>query len=75
MTKVEPVEGEPWPVRRAAHAACCLGYGEDHPQLLVHGGVDDNESMLRDMWVLDVDVDTGKWTEVSVHEPVFRCTS
>ncbi len=63
---MEPVEGEPWPVRRIFHAACCLGYGEDHPQLLVHGGQDTNKSMLGDMWVLDID--TGKWTEVSVSQ-------
>ncbi len=60
---MEPVEGEPWPVGRSGHAACCLNYGEDHPQLLVHGGLYDNSTVLRDMWILDVN--TGKWTEVS----------
>ncbi len=72
---MEPVKGEPGPVGRAAHAACCLNYGEDHPQLLVHGGQDNNESVLGDMWVLDVD--TGKWTEVSVSQFLysFGCTS
>ncbi len=63
---MEPVEGEPWPVGRAVHAACCLGYGEDLPQLLVHGGVDDNMCTLGDLWVLNVD--TGKWTKVSVSQ-------
>ena len=64
MTKVEPVEGEPWPVERTGHAACCLNYGRDHPQLLVYGGRDDKMSILKDMWILDVD--SVKWTEVSV---------
>ncbi len=74
MTKVEPVEGEPWPVRRSGHAACCLNYGGDHPQLLVYGGVDDKKSVLRNMWVLDVD--NVKWTEVSVSQFLysFGCT-
>ncbi len=66
MTKAEPVDGEPWPVGRSLHAACCLNYGEDHPQLLIHGGLDDNDNVFRDTWILDVD--TGKWTEVSVSQ-------
>ena len=75
---MEPVEGEPWPVGRSHHAACCLNYGEDHPQLLVHGGVDSN-SVLGDMWTLDVN--TGKWTEVKMliscniaHVSDYECT-
>lgn len=61
---MEPVEEEPCPVGRTIHAGCCLNYGEDHPQLLIHGGLGDSHSALDDMWILDVD--TGKWTEVSV---------
>ncbi len=74
MTKVEPVEGEPWPVGRSSHAACCLNYDGNHPQLLVYGGVDDKKSVLRDMWILDVD--SVKWTEVSVSQFLynFGCT-
>ncbi len=60
---MEPVEGEPWPVERWSHAACCLNYGQDHPQLLVHGGVDNDHKKLGDMLILDID--SGKWTEVS----------
>ena len=59
---MKPVQGEPWPVERRSHAACCLNYGQDHPQLLVHGGEDTRNQVLADMWILDVD--TGKWTEV-----------
>ncbi|XP_064393177.1 uncharacterized protein LOC135340747 isoform X2 [Halichondria panicea] len=66
VTKVKPVQGEPWPVRRSRHAACCLNYGQDHPQLLVHGGRDNDTKTLGDMWILDVD--TAKWTEVTLSE-------
>ncbi len=61
---MKPVQGEPWPVGRYAHAACCLNYGQDHPQLLVYGGLDRGHKTLGDMWTLNVD--TVKWTEVSL---------
>ncbi len=56
------VQGEPWPVGRSSHAACCLNYGQDHPQLLMYGGLDNDNKTLDDMWILNAD--TGKWTEV-----------
>ena len=56
-------EGVPWPVGRTRHAACCLNYGEEHPQLLVTGGVDTNDNALQDAWILDVK--SGRWREVS----------
>ena len=59
---MKPVQGEPWPVERAGHAACCLNYGQDHPQLLVYGGLGEDNEPLGDMWLLDVD--TVKWAEV-----------
>ncbi len=59
---MDPVLGEPWPVCRRYHAACCLNYGQDHPQLLVYGGVGEGAKTLRDMWILDTD--TSKFTEV-----------
>ena len=59
-SKVDPQEGEPWPVGRHDHAAVCLGYG-DRPQLLVTGGYGSG-GPLSDMWLLDVD--TGRWREV-----------
>ena len=62
-TKLEKPEGAPWPVERAGHAACCLNYGEEHPQLLVTGGCDNNDTTLRDAWILDVK--SGRWREVS----------
>ena len=54
--------GEPCPVERTAHAAVCLGYGGDHPQLLVTGGRDAREKFLKDTWILDMQ--SGKWREV-----------
>ena len=62
-TKLEKPEGAPWPVERSAHAACCLNYGEEHPQLLVTGGVDKNYTTLQDVWILDVN--SRRWREVS----------
>ena len=59
---MEPVPGAPQPPKRAYHAACCLNYGEDHPKLLVSGGVDEDDDVLGDMWILDVN--SGRWTEV-----------
>ncbi|XP_064393444.1 uncharacterized protein LOC135340943 isoform X2 [Halichondria panicea] len=66
VSKVKPVHGEPWPVGRSHHAACCLNYGQDHPQLLMYGGLDNDGKTLGDMWILNVD--TGKWTEVTPPE-------
>ena len=62
-TKLEKPRGAPWPVERSGHAACCLNYGEEHPQLLVTGGVDNNGTTLQDAWILDVN--SGRWREVS----------
>ena len=54
---------EPHPMGRAAHAAVCVGYGGDHPQLLVIGGMAaDDYHVLEDAWMLDVQ--SGKWREV-----------
>ena len=61
---MEPVQGEPWPVETSLHAACCLNYGQDQPQLLVHGGQGNNVNVLGDTLILDIN--TGKWTEVSL---------
>ena len=46
---------------RSLHAASCLNYGEV-PQLLVSGGLDEDDNFLRDLWVLDVE--RGTWKEV-----------
>ena len=62
-TKLEGAEGAPWPMERSSHDACCLNYGEEHPQLLVTGGLDNNLNTLQDAWILDVK--SGRWREVS----------
>ena len=62
-TQLEKSEGTSWPVERCAHAACCLNYGEEHPQLLVTGGVDNNDNTLQDVWILDVN--SGRWRKVT----------
>ena len=54
--------GAPWPVERDNHAATCLNYGDNHPQLLVTGGVDKKGKTLSDAWLLDIN--TGRWKEV-----------
>ena len=61
--KVENRVGESCPVERSCHAAVCLGYGGDHPQLLVIGGFT-GRKVLNDVWVLEVQ--SGQWREVSV---------
>jgi len=61
-TKLERPEGASWPVGRHSHAACCLNYGEDDPQLLVTGGVYKNNTTLKDAWVLDIN--SARWSEV-----------
>ena len=59
---MEPLPGVPQPVERRWHRACCLNYDEDHPKLLMYGGVDNSLNVLGDMWIRDVNSD--KWTEV-----------
>ena len=49
-------------MERTRHAACCLDYGDDLPQLLVTGGVDKKRKTLNDAWLLDIN--TGRWREV-----------
>ena len=59
---MEPIEGEPWPVERCRHAACCLGYAGDHIHLLVTGGINRNGKALKDVWLFDLSLK--KWKEV-----------
>ena len=64
FTKVEQREGEPWPVGRYCHAACCLGYTGDQVHLLVSGGLDRNNKVLKDMWLFNIA--SNKWKEVRI---------
>ena len=61
-TALDPTPQE----ERCWHAACCLNYGQQHPQLLVTGGF--NGRVLGDAWILDID--GGKWRKV---KRKFRC--
>ena len=63
--------GAPWPVERVYHAACCLNYGDVHPQLLVTGGLDKRNKTLSDAWLLDIN--TGRWREVREVEGCGVC--
>ena len=49
---------------REGHAACCLNFGDDHPQLLVTGGRGRNSKVLDDTWILDVHART--WRKVNL---------
>ena len=64
ITKLERQEREPWPVERAGNAACCLGFGSQHPHLLVTGGLGNDDKTLRDAWLFDVT--NRSWKEVSL---------
>ena len=57
-------QGESCPEERSSHAAVCLGYGGDHPKLLVTGGWRSDLDALSDVWLLDVQ--SGRWREVRV---------
>ena len=63
-SKLSHHAGEPCPVGRTRHATVCLGYGGDQPQLLVTGGVDSDDNILSDVWLLDVE--SRRWREVRV---------
>ena len=69
-SKLEKNLGDSWPVGRYHHAATCLGYGGDLPQLMMAGGYADRET-LSDCWILDVT--SGRWREVSVGECKVPC--
>ena len=52
----------PWPEGRVSHAACCLNYGQQYPQLLVYGGLNIMGKALEDVWILAVE--RGNWRKV-----------
>ena len=66
FTKLKEPGGEQqlWPVRRSDHAACCLSFGSEYPQLLVSGGLGDDVKTLKDCWLFDVS--SWRWKEVRV---------
>ena len=50
-------------MKRCSHAAVCLDYGGDRPQLVVTGGCDASDNVLNDVWIMDVQ--SGMLKEVS----------
>ena len=60
-------------MERVDHAACCLNFGDVHPQLLVTGGVDKKGKTLSDAWLLDIN--TGRWREVREVEVCGVCVT
>ena len=58
----------PWPEERSSHAACCLNYGQQFPQLLVSGGKDTQNKPLADLWIFDIE--RGNWKKVR-HFAIF----
>ena len=69
-SKLENHNGEPGPMERSGHAAVCLDYGGDHPQLFVIGGLGSGYKVLNDAWMLDVQ--SGRWREVRVYACRFN---
>lgn len=51
------------PPARSSHASVCLGYGSNNPQLLIHGGVGNDNIALRDLWLYSINLRS--WNEVS----------
>ena len=59
------VSGGRKPSGRSGHAACCLVgslTGQEHPLLVVMGGLDKASTILDDVWLLDID--GRRWKEV-----------
>ena len=53
---------QPWPEERSSHAACCIGFGSDWPQLFVIGGRGCFNQPLNDAWLCDLT--TIQWKQV-----------
>ena len=61
--RIEAKQGELWPVVTIGqHAACCLGFNTEHPQLLVTGGRSNGDTPIEGTWCFDVA--KKRWTEV-----------
>ena len=63
------VEGAQRPMERSRHAALCLGFGGDQPQLLVIGGTKEGGELLSDAWLLDIRSQT--WQEKKLPVSLF----
>ncbi len=61
FTKLVYPYGAPQPSPRSGHAAVCLDYNTNNPQLLVIGGHDDKKT-FNNVWCLDVQAQS--WQQV-----------
>ena len=61
-------EGGSWPEERSSHAACCLNYGQQYPQLLVTGGLNRDKQPLADAWIFDIE--KGRWRKVRMIDEI-----
>ena len=61
-SKEEGHSDDKYPVKRRNHVAACLGYGGQHPQLFISGGIDSSYKVLDDIWLWDPK--SNKWKEV-----------
>ena len=54
-----------WPVGRDGHASCLLS-GSPNPQVLISGGWDKDNKLIKDAWILNVNARV--WKEVCMCE-------
>ena len=66
---VPHTEGDPCPVKRSFHAAVCVCYAGHKPQLIVTGGIDVDDDVLTDVWIMDIQ--SGRWKKVSIYGTDF----
>ena len=66
VSELKRKEGQPWPTGRDAHAACCLGFGSDNPQLLIIGGIDPYDETIGDAWMLDFSSQTWRMVYINI---------
>ena len=68
------VSGPPTLSVRVSHTACCLAgllTGQEHPLLLVVGGLE-GSTTLNDIWLLDVD--GRRWKQVKIPIICIECS-
>ena len=69
--RIEGKEGELWPIVTVGqHAACCLGFNTEHPQLLVTGGRSNQDTAMEGTWLFDVA--NKRWNEVMMYTSLTR---
>ncbi len=62
-------DGAPQPSPRSTHAAVCIDYNRNSPQLLVIGGGQDGKETFSDVWCLNVPAQS--WQQVRLYHYSF----